>query len=250
MAAGSRITPWSRHMIDIHCHLIPNVDDGPSSWAESIEMVELAAEDGTTLVYATPHWIQGSAWAPSPGEVRRGVEALNARIRKRGLDITVRSGMEVGVAENLGTLLRNGEVLTLGGGPCVLLETPHASIPPGFREIVQGIVEAGFVPVLAHPERNAEYQVAPELLGELTRDGALMQFTAGSLCGEFGGEALECSLECARMGIITCLASDGHSPRSRPPIMSEGLGVLGDVVGRAELERITQRARELFCGAP
>ncbi len=101
-------------MIDIHCHLIPNVDDGPSSWEESLEMAKIASQDGIRITIATPHWIQGTKWEPNPDAIKKKVDELNKKLRENEIPLDVLPGMEVGISENLPKIVSSGEVLTLG----------------------------------------------------------------------------------------------------------------------------------------
>src|ERR1700741_3135468 len=123
-------------MIDIHCHLLPNVDDGPSSWEESLEMARLASEDGIQVAVTTPHWIQGTKWEPNPDEIKKKVEELNKKLKENEISLTVLPGMEVGISENLPRLVSSGEILTLGESNYLLVEIPFSSLPFGIKELI------------------------------------------------------------------------------------------------------------------
>ena len=233
-------------MIDIHCHLIPKLDDGPSSWDESLQMVEVAVSDGIRSAYATPHWIQGSTWCPRPDVVKEGVDELNRRIRSRGLEFTVWGGMEVALTHDIPELLQNGDILKLGGSEYILLEVPYISLPYGMTSLIDEVKSMGVVPVLAHPERNVDFQNKPEVIEEFVSLGALVQVTSSSFCGYFGTEAQECAIKFAEMDVISVLASDGHSPETRPPIISSGLAVVEEIVGESRAGDLVERTHSLF----
>jgi protein-tyrosine phosphatase len=223
-------------MIDIHCHLLPNVDDGPSSWEESLEMARIASQDGIRVTIATPHWIQGTKWEPNPAAIKMMVDELNKRLKENEIPLNVLPGMEVGISENLPKLVSSGEVLTLGGSRYLLVETPFVSIPRGIEEIIFNLKVIGIYPVLAHPERNQELQKNPKRILELTGAGAFIQVTSGSFCGNFGEKAMRCVVQFAKDGVIDAVASDAHSTEKRPPVVTDGLKVLEELIGKDQIE--------------
>jgi len=233
-------------MVDIHCHLIPNVDDGPKSWEESLGMARLASEDGIKYAFATPHWLQGSRMAPSPELIREKVEHLNRLVSGAGLDYRVFPGMEIGMCENLPSLLEAGKVLPLGDSNYILIETPFISIPLGMGKLLFSLKSIGINPVLAHPERNMNIQRKPGIAAEMVEKGALLQINASSLCGGNGEGAKRCSVEFAKMGLIHALASDGHSTEWRPPKMSDGIRALAGIVGDEGADELVRASLEMF----
>ncbi|HEX9830241.1 MAG TPA: CpsB/CapC family capsule biosynthesis tyrosine phosphatase [Thermodesulfobacteriota bacterium] len=226
------------NMVDIHCHLLPNVDDGPKSWEESLEMARLAVEDGIRVAVTTPHWIQGTKWDPYPEEIRDKVRELNERLKEEKIPLTVLPGMEVAIAENLPELVSSGRILTLGDGKYLLVEIPVISLPLGVEEIIFGLKTIGISPILAHPERNKEIQKNPKKVLELVRTGASVQVTAGSFCGYFGEKAQRCVLELAKLGAVNAIASDAHNVDNRPPIVTGGLRVLEQFMKVAEIQSL------------
>ncbi len=224
------------NMVDIHCHLLPNVDDGPAEWEESIEMARLAVQDGISISVTTPHWIQGTKWEPNPDEIREKVNEFNRRLKDEKIPLTVLPGMEVGISDNLPELVSAGRILTLGGSNYLLVEIPFISFPHGIEEIILRLKTIGISPILAHPERNKEVQTNPKRVLELVKGGASVQVTAGSCCGYFGEEARRCVLELAKSGAIHAVASDAHNVDKRPPIVTEGLKALEGVIGGEQIE--------------
>ncbi|MGH7889143.1 MAG: tyrosine-protein phosphatase, partial [Thermodesulfobacteriota bacterium] len=214
------------NMVDIHCHLLPNVDDGPAQWEESLEMARMAVRDGISISVTTPHCIQGTKWEPHPDEIREKVNELNHRLLYEKIPLTVLTGMEVGISENLPELVNSGRVLTLGDSNYLLVEIPFISIPLGIEEVIFNLKAKGIITVLAHPERNKEIQKNPKRVLELVNAGALVQITAGSCCGYFGENAMRCVKELAKLGAIHAVASDAHDLDKRPPNVTEGLKAL------------------------
>lgn len=225
-------------MIDIHCHLLPNIDDGPSSWEESLEMARIASQDGIRTTIATPHWILGTKWEPNPDEIKKKVDELNNKLKENEIPLNVLPGMEVGISENLPKLVSSGEVLTLGESRYLLIEIPFVSIPRGIEEIIFNLKDIGIRPVLAHPERNEELQKNPKKILELTGTGASIQVTSGSLCGNFGEKAKRCVIQFAKDGVIDAVASDAHSTAKRPPIITDGLRSLEELIGKNQIEAL------------
>ncbi len=225
-------------MIDIHCHLLPNVDDGPTSWEESLEMARLASKDGIRVAVTTPHWIQGTRWQPNPEEIKNKVDELNKKLKNNEVPLTVLPGMEVGISENSPKLVSSGEVLTLGESHYLLVEVPFVSLPFGIEEIVFNLKAMRIYPVLAHPERNQELQKNPRKILGLTNAGAFIQVTAGSFCGTFGEHAKRCAIQFAKFGVINAVASDAHSTEKRPPIITSGIKVLEEFIGKEQIEML------------
>lgn len=219
-------------MIDLHCHLLPNIDDGSCSWEESLDMVRIAHEDGIRGIVTTPHWIEGTNWTPATGVVRDMVSEMNQRIEDAGMDFKVYPGMEVGITADLTGLIERDRILTLAEGDYLLLEVPFHSLPLGITEIVSQLRSIDKLAVLAHPERNRELQYKPSNIMEYVDAGALIQVTAGSLAGDFGQSARKCAIEFAKMGALDFVSSDAHSVRYRKPIVSEGLKALEKAVGK------------------
>lgn len=235
-------------MIDIHCHLLPNIDDGPISWEESLEMARMASKDRIRVAIATPHWIQGTKWEPNPQEIKKKVDELNKRLKENEIPLNVLPGMEVGISENLPKLVSSGEVLTLGGSRYLLVETPFVSIPHGINEIIFNLKAIGIYPVLAHPERNQELQKNPKRILELSGAGAFIQVTSGSFCGDFGERAKRCAMQFAKDGVIDAVASDAHSTEKRPPVVTSGLKVLEELIGKDQTEALVANTYRFLYG--
>ena len=238
-------------MIDLHCHLLPNIDDGPKSWEESIEMVSIARQDGIKGTVTTPHWIQGTNWQPDSEIVKEMVKELNIKLEGEGIDFKVYSGMEIGITTNIVDLVSSGEILTLAEGNYLLLETPHFSLPFGMEEIISGLRAIGKTTILAHPERCKELQENPRRVLDLIALGALVQITASSLWGDFGDQARKCALEFARLGALDIVSSDAHSTERRRPIVSKGLRILEDEIGTQMVDTMIDNSYNIIgCNVP
>lgn len=222
--------------------MLPNIDDGSKSWEESLEMVSIAHNDGIRGAVCTPHWIQGSDWEPSAASIRQKAEELNQRIEDAGMEFTVYPGMEIAITPNLDDLVASGCILPLSEGEYVLLEIPFYSPPLGLEEIIESLDRIGKKAILAHPERGKEFQEKPSRILGFKELGASVQITASSLGGDFGEKAEACSLSFAHMGVIDVVASDAHSSRRRPPIVSSGLKILEDEIGIDDVDKIIENS--------
>lgn len=229
-------------MIDLHCHLLPNIDDGPKSWEESLEMASIASQDGIKAAVCTPHWIQGTKWEPGPSEVIEKVNEFNARLLDKGIDFEVYPGMEIAITANLAEFVSSGLILSLAQRNHLLLEIPFYSLPYGIEDIIASLQDIGKEVILAHPERSRDFQENPSRILDFKELGALVQITAGSLCGDFGDKAKKCALNFAQMGVLDVVSSDAHSTRRRLPIVSSGLKILEAEVGSSIVDDLVKNS--------
>ncbi|MFQ5788404.1 MAG: tyrosine-protein phosphatase, partial [Thermodesulfobacteriota bacterium] len=233
-------------MIDIHCHLLPNIDDGPRSWDESLELAQMLSEEGVKIAITTPHWIKGSGWEPEPDKIKDMVDELNERLEKEKIPLKVLPGMEVGITENILELVNQGRILTLNSSPYLLIETPFISIPYGIEEVIFRLKESGIVPIFAHPERCREVQSNRERLKDLSDTGALIQITTSSLLGYFGNEAMESAITLTKEGLVHFVATDAHSSKKRPPIIIEAFSILNNIVGQERVKALKDNAYQVI----
>jgi len=208
-------------VIDLHCHVLPGIDDGPATIEGSLELARLAAAGGTRVLVATPHvnrrWRNDATTiAPLVAELNRRI-AADEILTAVGEPLEVRAGAEVAltlVAEIEPAELRR---LTLGGGGWLLVEPPFAPVAPHVDMILLDILRGGFRVVVAHPERCPAFQRDPSMLSRLVGAGMLTSITAGSLAGRFGEEARRLALALARDGLLHNVASDAHDAFDRTP---------------------------------
>jgi protein-tyrosine phosphatase len=233
-------------MIDIHCHLLPNIDDGPSSWDESLELARLYDGEGIQIAIATPHWIRGSHWEPDPNQVIEMVGILNEKTKAENIPLKILPGMEVGMTDNLIELLNDESVLTLGGGSHILLESPFTSLPYKIEELISRLKKIGITTILAHPERCQEVQSNPKRLEVMVESGALVQITSASLIGHFGIKPKNCANWLATRGLIHLIASDAHSPTTRPPLIRKPLSILEEIIGAEATRIIEERTHSII----
>jgi protein-tyrosine phosphatase len=202
-------------VIDLHCHVLPGVDDGPADMDESVALARVAEAVGIHTLVATSHVSFDVRLTPEV--VARGVAAVNARLEAEGVGVGVRPGGEVAVA--YGMRLDDAQLagLRLGGGPWLLAECPLERVATGFDSALRALAARGHRLVLAHPERSPAIRRDPAMLRALVGEGMLSSITAGSLVGRFGAEVREFALRLLEEGLVHNVTSDAHHAVRRPP---------------------------------
>lgn len=213
-------------MIDIHCHILPGIDDGATDLSVSLAMARLAVADGTRTLVATPH-VDKSLIAPE--EIRDRVRILQAHLDSENIPLRLLAGADG--ASHLGADHLSDH--TIGDGPYLLLEFPHSHVPVNSGQLIFELQTRGLIPIITHPERNPSIVRSPDILEPLVAAGALVQLTCGSLLGEFGAAARACARHLLRKGQVHFLASDGHSASWRPPVMSAAVKAAAKLIGDA-----------------
>jgi protein-tyrosine phosphatase len=213
-------------VIDLHSHLLPNVDDGARTLAESIDLARAAQADGVTAIAATPH--VRADYRTSPTTMERGVVALREAFAEAGVGVDVLTGAEVDVDMLWEIDPMDLRRLTLAGGSYFLLETPYRGWPPGIMRAIVQLRGSGLTPLLAHPERNGEAQDKPSRVQEAVDAGALVQITSGSVIGRLGASARRGAEALLERGLVHVLASDSHGPHIRMGGLADAAAALGD----------------------
>lgn len=231
-------------MIDIHSHILPFLDDGAADWEAALAMAQGAHRDGITTVIATPHHANGQYMNPAPS-IRQAVELMNERLRQHGNPLLVLPGQEIRIYGDLLNDLEQGQLLSLADSRYILLEMPSSRVPRNMEEICHELIIQGFVPVIAHPERNAEIAADPSKLERLIELGSLGQVTAQSLAGVFGSKLQKLSLELCRRNAVHVLASDAHDNAHRPFGLSAAYVVLEKELGIASCDFFRRNAQQI-----
>jgi len=205
-------------MIDIHCHILPGIDDGPASWEESLAMARQAAADGIRCIVATPH-VEPSLDYPKPAQIQTLVQQLNDKLAAENISLSVFPGAELPALPELLEALSAGRVLTLGAqSPYVLVELYAATPSAFYEELFFRMQLAGYIPVIAHIERIMLLRTKPHILQEWRARGYRLQMNASSLCGSWLSRRYARRL--LQRGYVDILASDGHDVSRRPPVLS------------------------------
>ena len=221
-------------VIDLHAHVLPGLDDGPRTVAESLTLARAAVAAGTRVMVATPH--VNERYTAAVNAVPGAVDALQAQFVREDIPLDLRPGAEIAMSR-LGMLDDAAlERLALGGGQWVLLEAPLRG-PADVPRAVAAVRERGRGAVLAHAERCEALRREPAMLRQLVRDGALVSITADSLAGHFGEGVRRFALLLLREGLVHNVASDAHDAQRRPP---------GGAAGKRAADRAVPGASALW----
>jgi protein-tyrosine phosphatase len=208
-------------VIDLHCHLLPGIDDGPPNIGESLALARAAAAAGTRTIVATPHI--DHTWSVSPEDVPDAVERFQAALHTAHIDLEVLPGGEIEFSRLPELRPQQIDAVRLGVGPWILLESPLTAAAGDFHGFVKLVRRRGERILLAHPERSPGFQRRPERLAELVGDGVLTSLTSGALLGRFGGTVRAFALDLLRDGLVHDIASDSHDAGRRGPELLAGL---------------------------
>jgi protein-tyrosine phosphatase len=218
-------------VIDLHCHVLPGIDDGPGSFEGSLALARAAAAAGTRTLVATPH--VSSRYPNEAGTIARLVAELSARLAEEDVEVELRPGAEIAITHLAEIDPSQLGLLGLGGGPWLLVEPPFTAVATGLDSIVLDLLRRGHRVVLAHPERCQALRRDPRMLESLVGEGVLTSITAGSLTGSFGGEVRRFAMALLEAELVHNVASDAHDHVGRPPsiraeLEAAGAGPLAD----------------------
>lgn len=237
-------------MIDIHTHILPGMDDGPATIAESLELMRRVRDSGTKTVAATPHVlnrfdaVQNDVILQNYGNFK---EILESELP----DLTVLPGSEIYFQPNLSDIVHLESATLNGTGRYLLTEFPFMDIPRGFERELTGLVRAGIIPIVAHPERNGLVINQPALVGKMVEAGALIQLNAGSLTGAFGRTVKKVAHCLLKRGWVHFIASDTHGLNHRGPDLQAAVDAAAEVIGAANASRLVRDNPEcVICGLP
>ncbi|MGD6831753.1 tyrosine-protein phosphatase [Sutcliffiella halmapala] len=235
-------------MIDIHCHILPSVDDGAKHMTESIEMARAAVQQGITTIVATPHHNDGK-YMNKKEEILEKVEELNSRLKKEAIDLTILPGQECRISGEIIEHYENGEVLTLNNtSKYIFIELPSSQVPLYTEKLVYDLQMKGLIPIIVHPERNAELIETPDKLYQLVKKGACTQVTAASVAGKFGKKIKKFSLDLIEANLVHFIASDAHNIKNRTFVMKEAYDVIGKEFGHDVMYMLMENAELLIEG--
>ena len=225
-------------MIDLHCHILPGIDDGATDLDVALAMCRLAAEDGCTAMVATPH-LRHELWQNAD---RALIERLFHQVceRTRGL-IEIFLGGEIAVnSESAHEMNRlpGGDLLPLAGSRYLLLEFHPRRMGPDPEELIHELVVDGWRPVIAHPERIPWLASDPAYMAALLKHGALAQVTATSLTHKAGRFVSDAASRMLAAGMVHFVASDAHGITRRPPGLSEAYREVAEAGGEALARRL------------
>ncbi len=234
-------------MIDIHHHLLYGLDDGSADIETSLQMAEIAINDGITHVVCTPHANSEYDFRPEENAARL------ARLREKlGDRLTLGLGCDFHLSyDNIEDALTNPSKYSINGKQYLLVEFPDFGIPQNISASFYEMSVDGIVPIITHPERNLTLMQKTEKMADWIRMGCLVQVTAGSLTGHFGKGPQRVARQLLDRRWVHVIATDAHNTTSRPPVMSEAYDFLSDEYGSEDAERLCiGNPRAIFMGEP
>lgn len=223
-------------MIDLHCHILPALDDGASDASETLALLKLAVADGITRMVATPH-INPGYFDNTPGTIQMALSVTRQLILQAQLPIAVAAAAEIRLTDQLMAAVEQDQVPFLGqwqGQRVLLLELPHSHVPPGTDMLLKWLAKKDIVAMIAHPERNRDVQANPSVLNPLRRLGCLFQLTGSSLLGDLGDRHQQCAEYFVAQRLFHIVATDCHNLQRRPPKLA------------AAVQRLTELADENY----
>ncbi len=201
-------------MIDIHSHILPHIDDGSSSIEESLEIARIAAKSGIRHIVASSH---GNCFDYTIEEYQKQLDRLQEKLREKEIPIELHPGMEIFTDRNVVHLLQEGKLLTINNTKYVLVEFRFEDSVPHVEMRLMELLESGYKPILAHPERYVFIQRDPEFAHYLEDCGCVMQLNHGSITGKFGDRIQRLALHFLDSGVAGVIATDTHNATHRTP---------------------------------
>jgi protein-tyrosine phosphatase len=242
---------YTNPLIDLHCHLLPGIDDGPDTLVQALELAQLAVANGITHAVVTPH-IHPGRYENDAASILQNVIGFRAAVEAEGIPLQLGFAGEVRLGVEVLEMVQNQDIPFYGevdGEKIFLLELPHSHVPPGSDKLIQWLLDRKIRPIIAHPERNKDIMRKRDKIQPFVEMGCLFQLTAGSITGSFGEQALEAARDLLEMGCITIIASDAHNVEYRPPRLDHGRDAAAQIVGaQLAAEMVNQRPAALVAG--
>ena len=225
-------------MIDIHSHLIPNVDDGAKSPEETIELIKEAREAGITDIILTPHYIINS-YEQNAETLILLKDKLQQIINSENIKVNLHIGMEVYITDNLVEILKQNKILTLAGSKYLLMELPLNTNVQYLDMVIFKLIENNIIPIIAHPERYKFVQEDPSKVRELIESGCLIQSNIGSILGIYGKKAKKTIKYLLINDLINFIATDTHRKNTIYPLLEKGIKKIEKITGKEKAEELT-----------
>jgi protein-tyrosine phosphatase len=224
---------------DLHCHILPAIDDGAKTAAVALDMARMAAADGITHLACTPHIYPG-LFENDANSILKALTRFRALLEEQEITLNLGMGADIQVVPELLANLRSGIFPCLNGSRYFLFEPPHHVPLMNFSRFIADALSAGLVPVITHPERLSWLEMHYQEFLAVARAGAWLQITSGSLTGRFGSASQYWAEKLLDAGVVHLLATDAHNLRSRPPLLSEGETAASRLLGAEEARRLVQ----------
>lgn len=235
-------------MIDLHCHILPGIDDGAQTVTDSLVMAQKAIEEGIHTIVATPHH-QNGKYINERTSIIHQVKQLNDELQKHNIPLTILPGQEVRLYGDLLEDYEAGKIVTLNEtNKYIFIEFPSNHVPRYAEQLFYELRVKGMIPIIVHPERNAELIERPDKLYNLVNKGALTQVTAGSLLGKFGKKIKKFSLQLVEHNLTHMIASDAHNTTSRGFHLAESYELIEKEFGVSVLNDLRENPYLIISG--
>jgi len=226
-------------MIDIHCHLLWGIDDGPKTLDDSLQVCSMLKSRGISGAIATPHYIVGSTYQTNATSVISMTEQLNKALQKKVPGFEVKPGMEVFMTPDIIDLIKSNEIISLNGTKYILIETSLNNISSYMEDVFYKIQLEGYIPIFAHPERNSKINMNFKLIERLISNGVLIQINHDSLMGRYGKNVKKFTEDLLKKGLVHFIATDTHCVNERFKGVEEFSNFLIELIGKENTEILT-----------
>ncbi|TWH45266.1 tyrosine-protein phosphatase [Sporomusa sp. KB1] len=224
-------------MLDLHCHLLPTIDDGAKDLETSIKMLAIAQKNNTKAIVATPHVIEGEQF-PAWEQIVESCHLLKQEGRKFGLEIPIYPGGEVAIHRDILDLVKGPGPYCINSGRYMLVELPAMEIPGFTEDFFFSLQARGITPILAHPERHPVLAKDPEIIVEWIRRGVLTQVNGASIIGRMGERPMKMTELLLSRNMVHCIGSDAHSDRHRNPDLTKAAEKIVALIGLEKARQV------------
>lgn len=225
-------------MIDIHSHLIPNVDDGARSVVETIELIKEGQNAGFSDIILTPHYML-DAYEPNANEIILWKEKLQEILNEEQIEVKLHTGMEVYIAEDIIDLIKQNKILTLAESNYLLMELPLNTNVKYLDNVIFKLLEHNITPIIAHPERYKCVQEQPDIVGKLKEKECLIQSNYGSILGIYGKKAEKTVKYLLKKNLIDFLGTDTHRKNTIYLEIEKAIKKVTKIIGEEKLKELT-----------
>lgn len=233
--------------VDLHCHIIPGIDDGAKDIDTALQMSKIAVKNGIKHIVATPHYIYQDLDNNSR-IVKQNLELLKGILQENKVELSLYPGCEAFICPELPELVKEGEICTLNDTSYILIELPLMSIPEYTEEVIYELKLMGYIPIIAHPERNQVLAEHPELLKRFIELGALTQVNTTSIRGLYGKKVKKSALNLLQSRMVHLVSSDAHTTRGRVPNYGKAKEIMEKLIGEKESLKIFNNAKAVLEG--
>ena len=235
-------------MIDLHCHLLPGVDDGSKDMDSSLKLAKSAVKDGITHALLTPHHMNG-VYVNHKKDIIHATKIFQNELLKHHIPLVVFPGQEIRINGDLLQSLDDDDILFADeGGQYLMLEFPDDDIPNYTSNMIYELMQRGIIPVIVHPERNTKIMKQPDILYDLLNEGCLSQITASSYVGIFGHKVQKFSKQLIQAGQVYIFASDAHNLPNRKYEMRKAFHKLRREFGEDLTNELEENAKSIING--